>query len=141
MIGYRICFCTNVLISHPAGSQASYFVIDSSSGAITTNAQFDFESDATTTYGDGTVGVLAVMVTDTSTATHEAPLTITINDVSEDPVLSQPSYTGTVAESPTTGLAVTVPVAIAATDDEDVASLITYTLVGKVCFKIFFIKK
>ncbi len=103
----------------PAGDGGQRFAIDATTGVITYSggAPLDAESAATIT--------LVVRVTDQSGLTHDAPVTVTVSDVNEAPVIV--SYQG--LETVAVGVAEDVRLvgAVIATDT-DKGGVITYSL-------------
>jgi hypothetical protein len=114
-----------------SGTLASTFSIDSASAAITTGSLLDYESDPTS-YGDGSIATLGVKATDSSGGTAQVAVTISVNDINDDPAFSAGSYTGSLDEEQSSGAAVTFGTAVAATDED--GHTITYSLVGMTHF-------
>ena len=110
------------------GSSAGSFSIDSTTAAITTAAVFDYET--TTSYGDGTTGVLAVKVVDGNGGSTTVAITVSVTDVNDTPTFGAASYTASVDEEQSSGTAITFGSALSTSDEE--GDTVTYSLVGKV---------
>ena len=68
-------------------------------------------------------------MTDGNGGASQVPLTINLNDINDAPQFAQVAYTGSVDEEQATGAAVTLGVALVATDAD--GDVLTYSLIGK----------
>ena len=108
----------NTLTFTLSGTNASYFAINASSGAITVAAGAVLNFEGVNTFN------LTAEVTD-GNSSASAPVTINLTNVNEAPVFAQPNYTFTLAENSATGTAVGT---VAATDPEN--NSLTFSLSG-----------
>ena len=102
-----------------AGTDASAFNINSTSGQITTNQSFNYENKDTYS--------VEVTVSDNNGGTDEIDVTISVTDTNDAPVFTEGTNTSrSVAENLSSGAAVGLP--ITATDEDD--NTIEYSLSG-----------
>ena len=116
------------------GSDASSFAISGSSGAITTNSVFDYETK--TSYG-GSLATLTLKVVDGSGSSATVSITVNVNNINDAPAFGSGSYTATITEEQPSSTALTMSPAVAATDEDSDTPV--FSLVGK-CLKKFQLK-
>lgn len=85
-----------------SGTNSSHFTISSSTGLIQTAVVLDYESINSYT--------LTITVTD-ATSSVSQPITITVNDVNDDPVLTSAPYTVSIPENNASATVITVAAA------------------------------